>query len=214
MKKAILVSGCCFALTSILPFVRLTPANAQEQTLALCETPFNTIRVYRMNNQPMMRVFDRRANTTWLNAPANRAPGAEGVNYSSTQAGQNYQLFVASGSNRSCSFRVGNFPPESGTASVSETITSTLALCQGNLNTMRIYTMNGQLMIRAFDRLNNRTWLDTAARRNPNPQGVEYLNLRGEQSVRVFVANDRNLPCAINIGNQTVDLGRVLERSL
>jgi hypothetical protein len=214
MNAKTLISSCCFALTTLaLPFAEIG-RTAQEEILAFCETSSNTIRTYRMNNQVMMRVFDRRRNRVQFNASANRHPSLEGVNYVSNQGRERYQLFVANSPNRSCSFRVGNSPLQSGLASIQESSgAKTIARCQGNLNLIQMYTLDEKLRMRAVNRANNKTWLDTVARRNSTPQGINYSSLQDNQSVRLFVANDRNQLCTINVGNSPVELGRVLARS-
>jgi hypothetical protein len=216
MSAKTLLPSCCFALTALVFFsVAKVGQTAQEESLAFCETSSNTIQTYRMNNQVMMRVFDRRSNRLQLSAPANRHPSFEGVNYVSDQQGEKYQLFVFNSPNRSCSFQIGNSPPRSGLASIQESSgAETIARCQGNLNLIQMYTLDGKLRMRAVNRANNKTWLDNVARRNSTPQGINYSSLQDNQSVRLFVANDRNQLCTINVGNSPVELGRVLARSV
>jgi hypothetical protein len=79
---------------------------------------------------------------------------------------------------------------------------TTVGICEAKSNTVRVYKRDGQLNLRAFDRINNRTWMNTAATSSTNPEVVQYRNERGE--VTVTVSFNRNSPsdCSIQIGNK------------
>jgi len=82
----------------------------------------------------------------------------------------------------------------------------TIGICQGNSQTFRIYRQKGQIMMRAYAQKDGVTWLNTAAKENVTAEGNDYINIRGEQEVRVFLAKDRKF-CSISIGKSPVERG-------
>ncbi|NJL45792.1 MAG: hypothetical protein HC922_08870 [Leptolyngbyaceae cyanobacterium SM2_3_12] len=88
----------------------------------------------------------------------------------------------------------------------------TLALCKSPNHTMRVYVLDGVTNLRAYDRKNEGVWLNTAALRQPNPEGYDYLNERGEVQVKLFVPNSEDLACSITIGDNPPEMGEVLVR--
>lgn len=204
----------CLALTTIalIPLSTIRSADAQEQTLSLCNTPRNAIRVHNMNGRTMMRIFNRQANRVTLNATAQRVANPEGITY--TAGGETtYTMFAANPGN-TCSFRTSSIQPESGTLAVSESsLVTTLALCQGSRNTIRVYRETNQLKMRAFDKQTNATWVNGApANQQAVTGGVNYTNTRGEVQILVNVPTNSQT-CTITVGNQPVESGKLLERS-
>jgi len=86
----------------------------------------------------------------------------------------------------------------------------TLARCETDRTTVRIYDAGNGLMMRAYDRINNSEWLDTPARLNPNLEGTDYFNLRGEVAVRMYAPNRADQPCFVVIGNNPAQVGRLI----
>lgn len=85
---------------------------------------------------------------------------------------------------------------------------STVGVCETRNNTVRVYNRNGQLKLRAFDRRQGVTWLDTPATRSTNPEVVEYRNTRGETTVRTQFNRNSPSDCSVQIGSR-FEPGRV-----
>jgi len=85
---------------------------------------------------------------------------------------------------------------------------TTVGVCEARNNTVRVYKQNGQLKLRAFDRRQGVTWLDTPAASTTNPEVVEYRNIRGETTVRAQFNRNSQSDCSIQIGNR-FEAGRV-----
>ncbi|MGF1567135.1 MAG: hypothetical protein ACFCVD_03520 [Nodosilinea sp.] len=97
-------------------------------------------------------------------------------------------------------------------AQASPSLETTLALCQTPNHAMRIYTLDGVTKLRAYDRAQKRVWLNTPALSQPNPEGYDYVNERGEVAVKVFVPNSITGQCFITIGDQPPEAGEIIER--
>lgn len=64
---------------------------------------------------------------------------------------------------------------------------------------------------RAFNRRDGIIWMNnTPASVEPNPEGVNYRNLRGEQAVNLFV-NTRANDCSIKIGSNRPETDRLTD---
>ncbi|MEO1209858.1 MAG: hypothetical protein AAFX78_09975 [Cyanobacteria bacterium J06638_20] len=88
--------------------------------------------------------------------------------------------------------------------------TRTFARCETERTTVRIYDEGDGLMMRAYDRLNNIEWLDVPARSNPNREGTDYFNIRGEVAVRVYAPDDADQPCFVVLGSNPPQSGRLI----
>lgn len=63
--------------------------------------------------------------------------------------------------------------------------------------------------MRAFNRRDGITWMNNKPTSvEPNPEGVNYKDLRGEQAVSLFV-NTRANDCSITIGTNRPEAGRL-----
>lgn len=84
-----------------------------------------------------------------------------------------------------------------------------IGVCEARSNSVRVYQLNGQLKLRAFDRNRNVVWMDAPATRSTNPEVVNYRNTRGETIV--IAGFNRNDPasCSITVGSR-VESGRVV----
>lgn len=213
MKR--IISAIAFTFATIAPVVMIQPANSQEPTLAICNTPSTSVRVYRLNDRTiMMRLFNRRNSIVMLDAQAQRSPNPEGITYT-TRAETTYRLFVPNDPNGRCSFQTSTFTPELGSIGANESSTSTtIALCQTPRNAIRIYRMNNQLMMRAFDRQANGVWLNGNANQEAGPTGTTYSNVRGEALYQLYIPRDsNNRSCSFQVNNGQAEFGSVLERS-
>lgn len=212
MKKIAFAIALTFA--GIAPVVMIQPARAQEQTLAVCNTPSTSIRVYKLNDRPMMRLFNRRNNIVMLDSQAQRSPNPGGITYV-TRVETTYTLFVPNDLQSRCSLQTSNFSPEYGSIGANESsTTATVALCQTPRNSLRIYRLNNQLMMRAFDRQVNSVWLNANASQEAGPTGTTYSNVRGERLYQLYIprnTNDRS--CSFQVNNGQAEFGTVLERS-
>ncbi|MER3476218.1 MAG: hypothetical protein C4287_06220 [Leptolyngbya sp. ERB_1_2] len=112
-----------------------------------------------------------------------------------------------------CSFQTASLQPESGKLGVSESsLTTTLALCEGNRNTIRIYKEAQQLKMRAYNRQDKATWINGApASQQQVSNGIDYTNTRGEVQVKVNIPTNSS-SCTIAIGSQPAESGTVLAR--
>ena len=88
--------------------------------------------------------------------------------------------------------------------------TRTFARCETERITVRIYDEGDGLMMRAYDRLNNIEWLDVPARLNPNREGTDYFNTRGEVAVRVYAPNRTDEPCFVVLGDNPPQSGQLI----
>ncbi|MEG3439839.1 hypothetical protein V0288_22110 [Pannus brasiliensis CCIBt3594] len=86
----------------------------------------------------------------------------------------------------------------------------TIAVCQTARQTMRIYRLDGKNYLRAINRRDGIVWMNrTPVSTESNPEGTLYTNLRGEQTVKVFVyRNGRD--CSIEIGKKPPESGKLL----
>lgn len=88
---------------------------------------------------------------------------------------------------------------------------ATLALCETDRHSIRLYRQSGQIFMRAYDRQERVIWIDqTPTRSQVISEGTLYTNLQGEQLINVLVSSDRN--CAVQIGDRPLVSGTLLER--
>jgi len=93
---------------------------APETTLALCETPDQTIRIYQANGETLMRAYDRGDNIVWMNrTPVSAETSPEGTRYTNLFGEQTVVTQVNPGSN-TCTIQLGNTAPTAGTLSQAE----------------------------------------------------------------------------------------------
>ncbi len=107
------------ALSAALPLSHAIPTAAQttaaETTVALCETPGQTVRIYRTNGETLMRAYDRQDRITWMNRTAVSAETlSDGTRYTNQLGEQTVTTFV-SVNGRDCTIQLGNNAPEAGT---------------------------------------------------------------------------------------------------
>ncbi len=86
---------------------------------------------------------------------------------------------------------------------------TTIGVCETNRDTVRVYSDNGQTKIRAYDRVNNVTWLNTAVSRSTTPEVVQFQTIRSETSVAVAFYRNSSSSCYTKIGGRVED-GRVI----
>jgi uncharacterized lipoprotein YbaY len=88
---------------------------------------------------------------------------------------------------------------------------ATLALCETDRHSIRLYRQNGQVFMRAYDRQERVIWVNqTPTRSQTISEGTLYTNLQGEQPINVLVSSDRN--CAVQIGDRPLESGTLVER--
>lgn len=108
-------------VTSLIAFSLMIPgflgtrqAIAQESTIALCETPGQTVRIYSMGGQAYMRAFDRQDGIVWMNrTPVSAETLPDGTAYTNLRGEQTVSTFVNNNA-RDCAIRIGNNRPETG----------------------------------------------------------------------------------------------------
>ena len=113
------------------------PAIAEETTLALCETPDQTVRVYNIGDQTYMRAFDRESGIVWMNRTPTLAEyntevpsyAYEGPRYTNLLGEQRVIVAVNAAAN-GCSIQLGTRVPEPGTLLASATSASQTHLSQ------------------------------------------------------------------------------------
>lgn len=91
--------------------------------------------------------------------------------------------------------------------------TGTLALCQGQNSTVRIYYENDETKMRVFDQQDQVVWLDTGAQAETTQAGVTYENIMGEQTVSLFIP-EAQTSCIITIGDQSPDSGTLISENM
>ncbi len=68
------------------------------------------------------------------------------------------------------------------------------------------------LTMRIYARADRVTFLTTEARREPNPEGYNYSNLRGEDQWTLFVPNSTSSACTLSQNGTVIDRGTVTRR--
>jgi hypothetical protein len=97
----------------------MAQTTASEKSLALCETPSQTVRIYRMNGDTLMRAYDRQDGIVWMNrTPVSAASTADGIQFTNSFGEQTVTTAVNIGSD-DCTIQLGNRAPEAGTLSES-----------------------------------------------------------------------------------------------
>ena len=81
-----------------------------------------------------------------------------------------------------------------------------IAICTGTINTIRIEHSDAEMVMTAFNHKDNLTWLNTAAQAESTDTGINYSNLRGEQTVNLFIPHSQEF-CKITIGDQPTESG-------
>jgi uncharacterized protein YraI len=91
------------------------PAPAAETTVMICNgTNRTTARVYRRDNDLMLRVHDRLDNLTWLDAPARMETDGGATTYSNTLGETTVRVMQSQSSPSRCSIQGGSRPLEPG----------------------------------------------------------------------------------------------------
>jgi hypothetical protein len=86
-----------------------------------------------------------------------------------------------------------------------------LALCETPNHAVRIYDMNGELLMRAYDRQNEVVWMNrTPVSIERTFEGTRYTNLAGEQTVTTLVHTGAS-NCTVQLGNNTPEAGALLQ---
>lgn len=92
------------------------PAPATETTVMVCNgTNRTTARVYRRENDLMLRVHDRLDNITWLDTPARTETGGGATTYANIRGETTVQVMQSQSSPSRCSIQATNQPLEPGT---------------------------------------------------------------------------------------------------
>jgi hypothetical protein len=94
----------------------------------------------------------------------------------------------------------------------------TIAYCDGEKIAANVYRAgapgdtSAPLKIRLYNRADGVTFLNTEANREPNPEGYNYSNIRGENQWTLFIANDISAACVLSRDGAVVDRGTVTQR--
>lgn len=95
-----------------------------EITLALCETPSQTVRIYQADGETLMRAYDRGDNIIWLDrTPVSAETTPEGTRYTN-QFGEQAVITQVNSINSTCTIQLGTNDPIAGTLSPAEMATS------------------------------------------------------------------------------------------
>jgi hypothetical protein len=129
-KRLVLLFGSLL-MASSSPFVahnQRAAAIAQtpttETTVALCETPSQSVRIYQTDGETLMRAYDRQDEVVWMNrTPVSTETVALGTQYTNQLGEQTVTTVISSGDN-SCTVQVGSNAPEAGMLSQGENATS------------------------------------------------------------------------------------------
>ena len=91
-----------------------------------------------------------------------------------------------------------------------------IAFCNGQNYAVNVHYPgdpggSAELRIRIFYRPDGVVFLNTAALREPNPEGYNYSNIRGEHKWELFIPNGSST-CTLSRDGQAVDTGTVTRR--
>ncbi len=89
-----------------------------------------------------------------------------------------------------------------------------LATCKGSGNLVSIVKKTDEITIRAVNQKDNITWLNTAAQTESSDTGINYSNIRGEQTVNLFIPCSNQEFCEITIGDQPTELGQLITENM
>lgn len=93
-----------------------------------------------------------------------------------------------------------------------------IAYCDGAAYAVNVYRTGdpeapgSALTIRLYSRADGVTFLNTEASREPNPEGYNYSNLRGENQWTLFIPNNESLQCTLSRNGTVIDTGNVTMR--
>jgi uncharacterized lipoprotein YbaY len=88
---------------------------------------------------------------------------------------------------------------------------ATLALCETDRTSIRIYRQSGQILMRVYDREDRIVWVNqTPTRSQTTSEGTLYTNLFGEQTINLLVGSGQD--CSVQIGDRLAESGTLLER--
>lgn len=99
------------------------------------------------------------------------------------------------------------------TPGYAQTNEGAIAVCEGETNTVEIYQSEEGLKISALNHSDNITWLNTHAQTETVSDGVNYSNIRGEQTVTLFVPNQQDY-CNITMGEQPTESGTLITENM
>lgn len=88
-----------------------------------------------------------------------------------------------------------------------------LATCTGSHNTVSIVKNDTEIIIRAVNQKDNITWLNTTAQTESSDTGINYSNIRGEQTVNLFIPHNQEF-CEITIGAQPTESGKLITENM
>jgi hypothetical protein len=93
-----------------------------------------------------------------------------------------------------------------------------IAYCDAENHAVNIYregdpeSPTSELKMRIYHRADGITFLNTLADRNPNPEGYNYSNIRGENEWTLFIPNNPDSPCTLSRDGEVFDQGTVTMR--
>lgn len=122
VKIVISSLGLVLGASSITPFIghgnfAIAQITAAETTLALCETPSQTVRIYQVDGDTLMRAYDRQDQIIWINrTPVSTETTPEGIRYTNLFGEQTVTTVVNTDSNN-CTVQLATNTPEVGTLS-------------------------------------------------------------------------------------------------
>jgi hypothetical protein len=94
----------------------------------------------------------------------------------------------------------------------------TIAYCDGEKVATNIYrsgdpeSPSSVLKMRLYSRADGVVFLNTDANREPNPEGYNYSNIRGENQWTLFIANSPDSPCTLSRDGEVYDQGTATMR--
>ncbi len=95
--------------------IALAQDQSSESTLMRCDTPSQSIRIYRRAGETLMRAYDRKNTVVWLNdTPVTSERLPEGTRYTN-QFGEQTVILLARANGTDCTVQLGDMRPEAGT---------------------------------------------------------------------------------------------------
>jgi hypothetical protein len=91
-----------------------------------------------------------------------------------------------------------------------------IAYCDGNAYAINIFYPGdpeggSPLTMRLYSRADRVVFLNTEVKREPNPEGYNYSNIRGENQWELFIPNGSST-CTLSRNGRVVDTGNVTLR--
>lgn len=88
-----------------------------------------------------------------------------------------------------------------------------IAKCIATSNTVSIIQDETEIIISAVYHQDNLTWLNAPAQTETTETGINYSNIRGEQTVNLFIPTNQEF-CEITIGDQPKELGNLITENM